>query len=154
MKVTQSCPVLRDPMVCSPPGSSACGLLQTRILAWVAISFSRGSSQPRDRTQDSCTAGRFSTIRVTRSHGPGDWRSQVKVVRSCGLHSLWGRSLAASPSFWQPHMFLGSGDKTPISLHLHTVASSQRVSGSTRLLFSSNPARSHIGLELTLTTSL
>ena len=44
----QSCPTLCDPMDCSPPGSSVYGILQTRILEWVAIPFSRGSSQPRD----------------------------------------------------------------------------------------------------------
>ena len=38
---------LCDPMDCSPPGSSAHGILQARILEWVAIPFSRGSSQPR-----------------------------------------------------------------------------------------------------------
>ena len=40
----QSCLTLCDPMACSPPGSSVHGILQTRILEWVAISFSRGSS--------------------------------------------------------------------------------------------------------------
>ena len=50
VKVAQSCPTLCDPMDCSPPGSSVCGILQARILEWVAISFSRGSSQSRDRT--------------------------------------------------------------------------------------------------------
>ena len=45
---------LCDPMDCSPPGSSVHGILQTRILEWIAIPFSRGSSQPRDRTQVSC----------------------------------------------------------------------------------------------------
>ena len=44
--------------VCSPSGSSVHGILQARILEWVAISFSRGSSQPRDRTQVSHIAGR------------------------------------------------------------------------------------------------
>ena len=43
-EVTQSCPTLCDPMDCSPPGSSVHGILQARILEWVAISFSRGSS--------------------------------------------------------------------------------------------------------------
>ena len=43
----QSCPALCDPTDCSPPGSSARGILQARILEWVAISFSRGSSQLR-----------------------------------------------------------------------------------------------------------
>ena len=46
-EVTQSCPTLCDPMHCSPPGSSVQGILQARILEWVAISFSRGSSKPQ-----------------------------------------------------------------------------------------------------------
>ena len=50
-----------DAMDCSPPGSSVHGILQARILEWVAIPFSRGSSQPRDRTHVSCIAGRFFT---------------------------------------------------------------------------------------------
>ena len=52
----QSCPTLCDPMDCSPPGSSACGIFQARILEWVAISSSRGSSWPRARTRVSCTS--------------------------------------------------------------------------------------------------
>ena len=62
--VAQSCPTLRDPM--GPPGFSAHGILQARMLEWVAISSSRGSSQPRDRTQVSHTAGRFFTSWATR----------------------------------------------------------------------------------------
>ena len=50
---------LCDPMDSSPPGSSVHGILQTRILEWIAIPFSRGTPQPRDQTQDSGTAGRF-----------------------------------------------------------------------------------------------
>ena len=57
----QSRLTLCDPMDCSPPGSSAHGILQARILAWVAISFSRGSTQPMNRTWVSCIAGRFFT---------------------------------------------------------------------------------------------
>ena len=53
-------------MDCSPPGSSVHEIFQTRILEWVAISFSRGSSQPRDQTQVFCTAGRFFTNWATR----------------------------------------------------------------------------------------
>ena len=45
--VAQWCPALCEPMDCSPAGSSGQGILRTRILEWVAISFSRGSSQPR-----------------------------------------------------------------------------------------------------------
>ena len=47
----QSCPTLCDPMDCSPRGSSVHGILQARILEWIAISFSRGSSWPRDGTR-------------------------------------------------------------------------------------------------------
>ena len=57
-KTLQSCPSLCDPMDCSLPGSSVCGILQARILEWVTISFSRGTSQPRDQThvsRVSCT---------------------------------------------------------------------------------------------------
>ena len=57
VKVTQSCPILWDTMDYSPLGSSVHGLLQAKILEWVAISFSRKSSQPRDRTRISCIAG-------------------------------------------------------------------------------------------------
>ena len=64
--VTQSCPTLCDPMDCSPPGFSVYGILQARMLEWVAIPFSRGSSQPRDWTQVSCISGRFFTIWATR----------------------------------------------------------------------------------------
>ena len=68
--VVQSYLTLCDPMNCSPPSSSVHGTLQARILEWVAISFSRGSSWPRDWTQVSCTAGRFSTIWTTREAPP------------------------------------------------------------------------------------
>ena len=49
-EVTQSCPTLFDPMDCSLPGSALHGIFQTRVLEWFAISFSRGSSWPRDQT--------------------------------------------------------------------------------------------------------
>ena len=61
-EVTQPCPTLCDPVDCSPPGSSIHGILQARILEWGAVSFSRGSSQPRDWTRVSCIAGRFFII--------------------------------------------------------------------------------------------
>ena len=65
-EVTQSCPTLCDPMDCSPPGSPVHGIFQARILEWAAISFSRGPSQPRDRTQVSGIAGKFFTICASR----------------------------------------------------------------------------------------
>ena len=49
-----SCVWLCEPVNCSPPGSSVHGISQARILEWVAISFSRGSFWPRDRTHASC----------------------------------------------------------------------------------------------------
>ena len=61
MLVAQWCLTLCDPMDCSLLGSSVHGILQTRILEWVAIPFSRRSFPPRDQTPVSCTAGRFFT---------------------------------------------------------------------------------------------
>ena len=58
--VAQSCPTLCDPMDYSLRSSSAHGIFQVRILEWVAISSSRGSSQPRDRTHVS--GGFFTTV--------------------------------------------------------------------------------------------
>ena len=54
--VFKFCLTLCDPMNCSPPGSSVLGILQERILECIAISFSRGSSQPRGQTCVSCIA--------------------------------------------------------------------------------------------------
>ena len=60
--VVQLCPILYNPMDCSPPGSSIHGILQARILKWVAMLSSKGSSQPWDRTQVSHIAGQFFAI--------------------------------------------------------------------------------------------
>jgi len=49
-EVAQSCPTLCEPMDCSLRGSSIHGISQARILEWVAVSFSRESSQPRDQS--------------------------------------------------------------------------------------------------------
>ena len=65
-EVVQSCPALCDPMDCSLPGSSVHGVFQAIVLEWIAISFSRGSSQPRDWTRVSCISGRFVTVWATR----------------------------------------------------------------------------------------
>ena len=70
--VTQSCPTLCDFMDYSPPGSSVYGILQARILEWVAIPFSRQSSQHRDSTRVSRNAGKFFMVWATReAHGKG-----------------------------------------------------------------------------------
>ena len=59
--VAQSCQTLCNPIDCSPPGTSVHGILQARILEWGAISVSKRSSPPRDRTQVFCITGRFFT---------------------------------------------------------------------------------------------
>ena len=57
----QWCLTLCNPTDCSPPGSSDHGIFQARIIEWVAISSSRGSSRPRDQTYISCLVGRLFT---------------------------------------------------------------------------------------------
>ena len=79
--IAQLCPPLRDPVDCSPSGSSVHGILQARILEWVAIPFCRGSSWSRDQSQVSRIAGRFFTIWATR----GVKREHWIAVQSFGL---------------------------------------------------------------------
>ena len=83
----RSCPTLCDPMNCSPPGSSAHGILQARILKWVAIPFSRGPSHPRDWTWVSCIVGRRFTIWVTRDV----W---YQILEGCWTFRSGGRAKA------------------------------------------------------------
>ena len=78
MLVAPLCPNLWDLVECSLPSSSVHGILQARILEWVAIFFSRGCSQPRDRTRVSCLAGRSSTNWLTRE-------SQIHVLSAINL---------------------------------------------------------------------
>ena len=81
-EVTQSCPTLCDPMDCSPPGSSVHGISQARILEGVAISYSRGSSQPRDWTQVSCTGRWILYFWATRE---AFFHCCCSVAKSCWL---------------------------------------------------------------------
>ena len=67
-EVAQSCPTLCDPMDCSLRGSSVHGIFQARILEWVAISFSKRSSRPRDQTQVS-----WLQADALPSKPPGKW---------------------------------------------------------------------------------
>ena len=66
--VAQLCPTVCDPMVCGPPGYSVHGILQARILEWVAMPFSRGSSWSRDRAWVPCIASRFFTIWAVKEY--------------------------------------------------------------------------------------
>ena len=77
-EVAQSCLTLCEPMDCSLPGCFVLGILWARILEWVAISFSRRSSQHRDRTCVSHIAGRCFTLWATRAA-----QMKVKVIQSC-----------------------------------------------------------------------
>ena len=61
-----SCPALYDTMDRSLPGSSVHGIFQARVLEWVAIPFSKGSSGPRDQTPVAYIAGRFFTVQAIR----------------------------------------------------------------------------------------
>ena len=65
-EVAQSCPTLCDPVDCSLPGFSVHGILQARILERVTVSFSRGSSRPRDQTRVSRIGGRCFKLWATR----------------------------------------------------------------------------------------
>ena len=96
--VTKLCPTLVTPMGCSPPVFSVHGILQARILEWVAISFSRGSSRHRNWTWVSCTAGRFFP----------DWATEFNASLEC----FQRRSLILEPHFlilpphpWADHQY-------------------------------------------------
>ena len=81
MKVAQSCPTL-----CDPSDYAVHGILQARILEWVACPFSRGSSWPRNRTGISCIASRFFTSWATREAQPSSSDQIRSVTQSCPTH--------------------------------------------------------------------
>ena len=82
----QLCPILWDPMNHSPPGSSVHGILQARRLEWVAISSSRGSSCPRDRTSISCIGGFFTSALAGRPSYVTFNSQRVTPVTATSLH--------------------------------------------------------------------
>ena len=90
-EVVQSCLTLCNPMDCSLSGSSVHGIFQARVLEWVAISFSRGSSQPRNWTWVSLIAGRRFTIWATREALSYSYYSRInlpKIVKSYNIYLL------------------------------------------------------------------
>ena len=99
---TQSCLILCDPMDCSPPDSSVHGILQVRILEWVAISFCRGSSPPRNRTQVFWTAGKFFSVWATREATREATYIRV-VLRS--YFTLYEQNFLFS---WEPHILISN----------------------------------------------
>ena len=78
--VAQSCPTPCDPMDCSPPGFSVHGISQARILEWVAISYSRGSSWPRDQTQVSCIGRRILYHWATGEASSRGWEIVMRAI--------------------------------------------------------------------------
>ena len=98
MLVAQSCPTLFNPMDCSLLGSSVHGILQARILQWVAILFSRGASQPKDWNCISCIAGGFFTIWATREA----WELPRTVDSRAASQTLPGHSYLGfnQPARW------------------------------------------------------
>ena len=78
-QVTQSHLTLCNPMGCNPPDSSVRGILQARILEWVAMPFSRGSIHPRDQTQVSSTAGRLFTNCANREPHIGLYVNNISI---------------------------------------------------------------------------
>ena len=116
-EVAQSCPTLCDPVDCSPPGSSIHEILQARILEWVAISFSRGSSGPRDWTQVSRIVGRRFNLWATRAdpynsvsysyllckdlHFPGVFPSSVKQLEPLSMQPKLSLNFTKSLLIWK-----------------------------------------------------
>ena len=87
--VAQFCLTLRDPMHCSPPGSSVYGILQARTLEWVAMPSSKGSSRPRNWTQVSCFAGRFCSDWATRETPSLSLPNQKTEVCCINIRNNW-----------------------------------------------------------------
>jgi len=95
-----------DSMDCSPPGSSVHAIFQARILERVAISFSRGSSGPRNRTQVSCIAGGFlhyqQILLLTELQGKPLWPYMGEFISRLSILSYRSKclSLLHSGNFW------------------------------------------------------
>ena len=98
-------------MNCSLPGSSVHGMSQARILEWVAISFSRRSSQTRDRTYDSRIAGRFFTTELQEEHKTIDISlhfcfSYLMLTHTLIYATIAQRETASTITHYVKHMYL------------------------------------------------
>ena len=101
VQVTQLCPILCNLMDCSKPGSSVHGILQARILEWAAVPFSRGSSQHRDWTQVSGTAGRFFTVWATMEAW-APWNRYCSICVWWAYPAAAAKSLQSCPTLCDP----------------------------------------------------
>ena len=122
-EVAQSCPTLCDPMDCSLPGSSLHGILQARVLEWVAISFSRGSSWLRDQTRVSCIPGRRFNLWATRE---ALYRSPIILYYRAGRIYI-----TCSMVLGLVYGFSSQVQATRWCFHLKMVATHQVLAGST-----------------------
>ena len=98
-------------MDCSPPGSSVHGILQARILEWVTISFSRGSSWPKNRTRVSCIGGRCFNLWATREALESERERQRFILRNW-LTWLWKLASPKSVGCTEKLHILERGDVT------------------------------------------
>ena len=108
--VAQSCPTLCNPIDCSPPVSSVHWIFQARILEWVALSYSRQSSQLIGWTWVSCITGRFFIIWATREAQNGDNSWTNRIIFSCLINCFVNFCVPFGPDFilmrWELHWCL------------------------------------------------
>ena len=141
-EVGQSCLTVCDPVHCSPPGSSIHGVLQARILEWVAVSFSRGSSQPRNRTYVYCIAGRHFNLWAIREAWLRGKLGLILMGRAMFSKSLIQFLLMDGAVF--PPCYLTWG-QTLVEIMKITLTSFRRSHAGTAILSASNPAAGHHG---------
>ena len=126
--IAQLCLTLCNPVDCSPPGSSVHGILQARILKWVTIPFSRGSSRSRHWTLVSCIAGGFFTLSHLGTsilkHYPWLINSLLSHNNPLGWRSELGKSKDTLPDYenlYQFHVSMYNFILINWSVHFHTV---------------------------------
>ena len=113
--LTQSRPALCNAMDCSLPGFCVCGVTKARVLEWVAIPFSSGSSQSRDWTWVSCRAGRFS-VRATAN---GKTHCKFRISKHPGQFAILHSAVTVSkPLFF----YITSSSYVPDYMETHTVS--------------------------------
>ena len=110
--VTKSCPTLCKPMDCNPPGSSIHGIFWAKILERVAISFSKGSSWPRDQSHVPCPSrwilccwagGKALAVFYTQAEEGHHWARNILLICHWWKHVTWpclGARVAGKCSFW------------------------------------------------------
>ena len=109
-------------MDCIPPGSSSVhGILQARILEWVVIPFSRGSSLPRDWTQVSCIAGRFFPVSATKKHTYTIKYYSAFKKNEVLIHAAATKSLQSCPTLCDPIDSSPPGSPIPGILQARTL---------------------------------